>query len=231
MTQKAAAQHFSHVENWIFDLDNTLYPHDTNLFSQIDVRMTAYVEQLLDLPRDEARKVQKDFYQKYGTTLKGLMECHNIDPDDFLQKVHDIDYTWLKPNPELGEIIKSLPGRRFIFTNGDRPHAENAAKQLGILDAFDDIFDIVAADLTPKPERYTYDKFLNSFGINSQKSAMFEDLARNLTVPKTLGMKTVLVVPNNFEPDFSEIWESDPEFTDQVDFVTDDLTSFLRSLY
>lgn len=230
MTQKAATQHFSHVENWIFDLDNTLYPHDTNLFSQIDVRMTAYVEQLLNVPREEARKVQKDFYQRYGTTLKGLMECHNIDADDFLQKVHDIDYTWLKPNPDLGEIIKSLPGRRFIFTNGDRAHAENAAAQLGILDAFDDIFDIVAADMTPKPERYTYDKFINNFNINPQKSAMFEDLARNLSVPKTLGMNTVLVVPNNFEPDFSEIWESDPEFTDQVDFVTDDLSSFLRTI-
>ncbi len=224
------ATHFTHVTDWVFDLDNTLYPHAANLFSQIDVRMTAYVENLLQLPREEARRIQKQFYLDYGTTLKGLMECHNIDPDDFLQKVHDIDYSWLKPDPALGEAIKALPGRRFIFTNGDRGHAERAARQLGILDNFDDIFDIVAAGLMPKPERVTYDRFLDVFGINAQNAVMFEDLARNLVVPKTLGMKTVLVVPNNFEPTFSEIWESDPEFTDQVDFVTDNLTQFLETI-
>ncbi|OLS09981.1 HAD family hydrolase, partial [Brucella abortus] len=151
---------FAHVTDWVFDLDNTLYPHAANLFAQIDVKMTSYVEALLKLPRDEARKVQKQFYLEYGTTLKGLMECHQIDPDDFLQKVHDIDYTWLKPDPALGQAIKALPGRRFIFTNGDRGHAERAARRLGILDNFDDIFDIVAAGLTPKPERATYDRFL-----------------------------------------------------------------------
>ncbi|MBB3219027.1 putative hydrolase of the HAD superfamily [Ochrobactrum sp. RC6B] len=221
---------FAHVTDWVFDLDNTLYPHAANLFSQIDVKMTSYVEALLNLPRDEARKIQKQFYLEYGTTLKGLMECHQIDPDDFLQKVHDIDYTWLKPDPALGEAIKALPGRRFIFTNGDRGHAERAARQLGILDDFDDIFDIVAAGLTPKPERVTYDRFLGSFGIDADKAVMFEDLARNLVVPKALGMKTVLVVPNNFEPTFSEIWESDPEFTDQVDYVTDNLTRFLEEI-
>ncbi|APX68880.1 MULTISPECIES: pyrimidine 5'-nucleotidase [unclassified Brucella] len=221
---------FAHVTDWVFDLDNTLYPHTTNLFSQIDVKMTSYVEALLKLPRDEARKIQKQFYLGYGTTLKGLMERHQIDPDDFLQKVHDIDYTWLKPDPALGQAIKALPGRRFIFTNGDRVHAERAARQLGILDNFDDIFDIVAAGLTPKPERVTYDRFLSAFGVDATKAVMFEDLARNLVVPKALGMKTVLVVPNNFEPPFSEIWESDPEFTDQVDYVTDNLTRFLEQI-
>ncbi|MFC4624372.1 pyrimidine 5'-nucleotidase [Daeguia caeni] len=230
MTETPDASAFAHVKNWVFDLDNTLYPHETDLFSQIDVRMTRYVQDLLQLPRDEARRVQKQFYLDYGTTLKGLMECHNIDPDDFLQKVHDIDYSWLKPNPALGEAIKALPGRRFIFTNGDRGHAERAAARLGILDNFDDIFDIVAAGLTPKPQRTTYDLFLEKFSIVASEAAMFEDLARNLVVPKKLGMKTILVVPGNFEPTFSEIWESDPEFTDQVDYVTDDLTHFLKQL-
>ena len=230
MTETPDASAFAHVKNWVFDLDNTLYPHETDLFSQIDVRMTRYVQDLLQLPRDEARRVQKQFYLDYGTTLKGQMECHNIDPDDFLQKVHDIDYSWLKPNPALGEAIKALPGRRFIFTNGDRGHAERAAARLGILDNFDDIFDIVAAGLTPKPQRTTYDLFLEKFSIVASEAAMFEDLARNLVVPKKLGMKTILVVPGNFEPTFSEIWESDPEFTDQVDYVTDDLTHFLKQL-
>lgn len=230
MTNMPDSAAFAHVTDWIFDLDNTLYPHATNLFSQIDVRMTAYIENLLQLPRDEARKMQKSFYLEYGTTLKGLMECHQIDPDDFLSKVHDIDYSWLAPDPALGEAIQKLPGRRFIFTNGDRGHAERAATQLGIIDHFDDIFDIVAAGLTPKPARETYDIFLDRFKVNAEKSVMFEDLARNLMVPKTLGMKTVLIVPNNFEPTFSEIWESDPDFTDQVDYVTDDLTTFLKTI-
>ncbi|MGB3390874.1 MAG: pyrimidine 5'-nucleotidase [Pseudaminobacter sp.] len=230
MTQTPEPIHFTHVTDWVFDLDNTLYPHATNLFSQIDVRMTAYVSELLQLPRDEARALQKELYQEYGTTLAGLMKRHNIDPDDFLSKVHDIDYTWLKPDPALGEAITALPGRKFIFTNGDRGHAERAAGQLGILDHFDDIFDIVAAGLTPKPSPETYDKFIALHRIAGPKAVMFEDLARNLIVPKALGMQTVLVVPRNFEPTFSEIWERDPAYDDAVDFVTDDLAGFLRTI-
>ncbi|RUM99260.1 pyrimidine 5'-nucleotidase [Pseudaminobacter arsenicus] len=230
MTQTAEPHHFAHVTDWVFDLDNTLYPHATNLFSQIDVKMTAYVSELLRLPREEARAVQKQLYKEYGTTLAGLMARHNIDPDDFLSKVHDIDYTWLSPDPALGEAITALPGRKFIFTNGDRTHAERAAGRLGILDHFDDIFDIVAAGLTPKPAPETYDRFIALHHIAGPTAVMFEDLARNLIVPKSLGMRTVLVVPRNFEPTFSEIWESDPAYDDAVDFVTDDLAGFLRTI-
>jgi putative hydrolase of the HAD superfamily len=158
------------------------------------------------------------------------MQRHNIDPDDFLNKVHDIDYSWLSPDPALGEAIAALPGRKFIFTNGDRGHAERTAGQLGILDHFDDIFDIVAAGLTPKPARETYDKFTALHQIEGPKAAMFEDLARNLVVPKALDMQTVLIVPRNFEPTFSEIWERDPAYEDAVDFVTDDLADFLRTI-
>ncbi|RCS24791.1 pyrimidine 5'-nucleotidase [Phyllobacterium salinisoli] len=230
MTNTPQPQAFAHITDWVFDLDNTLYPHASNLFSQIDVKMTSYVSQLLQLPREEARKVQKQFYLEYGTTLKGLMQRHEIDTDDFLEKVHDIDYSWLAPDPALGAAIKQLPGRKFIFTNGNRGHAERSARQLGILDHFDDIFDIVAADLTPKPARETYDKFVGLHRVDSRNAVMFEDLARNLVVPKALGMKTVLIVPKNFEPTFSEIWESDPEYTDQVDYVTDNLAEFLESI-
>lgn len=230
MTNVPDPRQFSHVTDWVFDLDNTLYPHHTNLFSQIDVRMTSYVSDLLQLPRDEARKLQKDLYLEYGTTMRGLMELHNIDPDDFLQKAHDIDYSWLAPDPELGEAIRSLPGRKFIFTNGSRSHAEATARQLGILDHFDEIFDVVAADLVPKPARETYDKFMGLHRVDGPNAVMFEDLARNLTVPKALGMKTVLIVPRNFEPTFSEIWERDGENGDEVDFVTDDLASFLNTI-
>ncbi len=224
------APRFAHVRDWVFDLDNTLYPHHSNLFSQIDVKMTAYVMELLQLPREEARKLQKDLYREFGTTMNGLINRHGIDPDDFLEKVHDIDYSWLAPDPSLGDAIRALPGRKFIFTNGDRRHAERAARQLGILDHFDEIFDIVAAGLSPKPARETYDKFANLHRVAGPDAAMFEDLARNLAVPKALGMTTVLVVPRNFEPTFSEYWERDADDEDDVDFVTDDLAAFLRAV-
>ncbi|MCT7373892.1 pyrimidine 5'-nucleotidase [Chelativorans salis] len=230
MTNQPDPARFAHVTDWVFDLDNTLYPHHSNLFSQIDVKMTAYVSELLHLPRDEARKLQKELYREYGTTLKGLMERYHVDSDDFLQKVHDIDYNWLQPDPALGQAIRALPGRKFIFTNGNRGHAERAARQLGILDHFEDIFDIVAAGLTPKPAVESYDLFVALHTIAGANAVMFEDLARNLRVPKRLGMTTVLIVPKNFEPTFSEIWEQDPEEEDDVDYVTDDLTGFLTSV-
>jgi pyrimidine 5''-nucleotidase len=230
MTQLPERERFSQVTDWVFDLDNTLYPHHSNLFSQIDVRMTAYVSEMLSLPREEARKLQKELYQEYGTTLAGLIARYNVDSDDFLEKVHDIDYSWLAPDPGLGEAIQALPGRKFIFTNGNRAHAERAARQLGILDRFEDIFDIVAAGLVPKPAQVPYDRFVELHKIVGSRAVMFEDLARNLIVPKALGMTTVLIVPRNFEPTFAEIWESDPGYDDAVDFVTDDLASFLRAL-
>lgn len=230
MTASPDPTRFAHVRDWVFDLDNTLYPHHTNLFAQIDARMTAYVADLLTLPPEQARILQKELYREHGTTLAGLMARHHIDPDDFLMKVHDIDYTWVKPDPALGDAIRALPGRKFIFTNGSRSHAENTARQLGILDHFDDIFDIVAAELTPKPARQPYDAFVALHRIAGPNAVMFEDLARNLLVPKQLGMMTVLVVPRNFEPTFSEVWERDPRQDDEVDYVTDDLGAFLGAI-
>ena len=230
MTNLPDLEKFAGVNTWVFDLDNTLYPHRSNLFAQIDGKMTAYVAELLQMDPGEARTLQKELYREYGTTLAGLMARHRIDPDDFLAKVHDIDYAPIEENPGLGEAIKALPGRKFIFTNGDRGHAERTARKLGILDHFTDIFDIVAAALTPKPAREPYEKFVALHGIAGPQAAMFEDLARNLLVPKALGMRTVLVVPNNFEPTFSEVWERDAGFVDEVDFVTDDLSEFLRKV-
>ena len=230
MSSQPDPSRFAHIRDWVFDLDNTLYPHHSNLFAQIDVKMTAYMSNLLQVSQEEARVLQKELYRDFGTTLNGLIRTHDIDPDDFLQKVHDIDYSWLSPNPELGEAIRALPGRKFIFTNGDRGHAERTARQLGILDHFDDIFDIVAAGLTPKPAAETYDKFTQLHKVAGPDAVMFEDLARNLEVPKRLGMTTVLIVPRNFEPTFSEIWERDPGQEDDVDYVTDDLSGFLRAV-
>jgi putative hydrolase of the HAD superfamily len=230
MTNLMARTGFDHVTTWVFDLDNTLYPRCSNLFSQIDVKMTSYVAQLLGLPREEARKVQKQYYLKHGTTLKGLMLEHRVDYRDFLAKVHDIDYSWLNPDPALDKAIAALPGRKFIFTNGDRGHAERAAGQLGILGQFDDIFDIVAADLTPKPARETYDRFLAAHDVEGSKAAMFEDLARNLIEAKAVGMSTVLILPGEFDSELVDAWESGGEDGAHVDHATDDLTAFLGGI-
>jgi len=229
-TRDATPRDFANVHDWVFDLDNTLYPRHSNLFSQIDVRMTEFVADFLSLPRDEARFVQKDFYRRYGTTLRGLMREHAVDPDAFLEFVHDIDYSWIDPDPALGDEIAALPGRKFIFTNGDRKHAERAARQLGILDHFEDIFDLVAADLVPKPASETYDKFLGLHRVDAAHAAMFEDLARNLEVPKSLGMKTVLIVPHNFEDTFGDVWEHEGRDGEHIDYVTDDLATFLKQI-
>lgn len=218
---------FDRITDWVFDLDNTLYPRHTDLFSQIDRNMTEYVSELLRLPREEARKLQKQYYRDHGTTLSGLMTVHGIDPNDFLEKVHDIDYSWVKPDPALGDAIRALPGRKFIFTNGDVGHAQRTANALGILDHFDEIFDIIAAGLTPKPARQTYDLFLSQHGVDSSQAVMFEDLPRNLVVPKALGMATVLVVPHNLDQALGETWEHDGQEGDHIDYVTDNLTSFL----
>ncbi|MUO79915.1 pyrimidine 5'-nucleotidase [Agrobacterium vitis] len=223
---------FTHIRDWVFDLDNTLYPHHINLFAQIDRNMTTYVADLLQMEPDEARVLQKRYYHEHGTTLAGLMAHHGVDPNDFLEKAHAIDYSALLPDTALGEAIKALPGRKFIFTNGTVEHAEAAARALGILDHFDDIFDIVAAAYLPKPASQTYDTFTRLKQIDTGQAAMFEDLPRNLVVPKALGMKTVLLVPRNLETVVLESWErmDSDEGHAHVDYATDDLACFLGSL-
>jgi putative hydrolase of the HAD superfamily len=233
MTQtktKPAKADFVDIRDWVFDLDNTLYPHHIDLFSQIDKNMTAYVSTLLQMERDEARKLQKQYYLDHGTTLQGLMIHHGVDPDDFLEKAHAIDYSHLMPQPELASAIKALPGRKFIFTNGSVKHAQATAEALGILDHFDDIFDIVAAGYVPKPASATYDKFMALNRVDTKKAVMFEDLPRNLTVPKALGMRTVLLVPQNLEDTVTEWWERHNDEDRNVDYITDDLTTFLNEI-
>ncbi len=222
---------FRSVEAWIFDLDNTLYPRHSNLFKQIDVRIQDYVQNLLNVSREDAKVIQKTFYREHGTTLRGLMVKYDVDPDDFLEFVHDIDHSPVKPDPALGAAIARLPGRKFIFTNGSRPHAEKVAERLGVSEHFEDIFDIVAADLVPKPERETYERFVNRFDVLPQKAAMFEDLARNLKVPKAIGMRTVLIVPSGAAEVVHEAWEIEGhEGGAHVDFITEDLAGFVAAV-
>lgn len=224
---------FSHIETYIFDLDNTLYPADCHLFAQIDAKMTTFIEERLHLPHEEARHLQKKYYSVYGTTLNGLMTLHNIPPEDFLHFVHDIDLTPVDRNDALRSAISALPGKRYIFTNGSVAHAENVAGKIGILDLFDGIFDIIQADYTPKPHAVTYQRFTEQFAINPARSAMFEDLPENLRTAHDMGLTTVLV---QSEADWlhDEPSEKRParagETYQHVHHTTQDLTSFLTGL-
>jgi putative hydrolase of the HAD superfamily len=221
---------FGQVETWVFDLDNTLYPHHLNLWQQVDERIRDYIAGFLNISHDEAFRLQKDYYRRYGTSMRGLMTEHGMKPDDFLDFVHQIDHSPLEPNPGLGAAIERLPGRKLILTNGTRRHADAVMQRLGIHEHFDDIFDIVAAELEPKPLPQTYDRFLARHGVDPTKAAMFEDLARNLQVPHTLGMTTVLVVPEGTREVFREDWEMEGRDAAHVDHVTDDLVRFLESI-
>ena len=238
MTAKAPAtladqpdlSRFASVRSWIFDLDNTLYPRHTNLFAQVDVRIRDYVQRLLSLEPHAAQTLQRDYYRRYGTTLRGLIVEHGIAPDDFLEYVHDIDHSPVGADPRLASALERLPGRRFIFTNGSRLHAEKVMARLGLGPHFEDIFDIVRADLLPKPHPDTYDRFLRETGIDPASAAMFEDLARNLEVPKALGMATVLIVPRGTEEVLAEAWETDGADGEHIDHLTDDLGAFLEAV-
>jgi putative hydrolase of the HAD superfamily len=224
---RPAPRSFGHVETWVFDLDNTLYPHHVNLWQQVDKRIRDYIADFLKISHEEAYRKQKDYYKRYGTSMRGMMTEHGMEPDDFLDYVHKIDHSPLEPNPALGAAIERLPGRKLILTNGTRSHADAVMRRLDIHTHFEDVFDIVAANLEPKPLRQTYDKFLTLHGVDPAKAAMFEDLSRNLEVPHALGMTTVLVVPEGTREVLREDWELAGRDAPFVDHVTDNLTGFL----
>jgi putative hydrolase of the HAD superfamily len=221
---------FIHVDTWVFDLDNTLYPHHVNLWQQVDARINEFVAAWLKVPAEEARRVQKDYYRRYGTTMRGMMTEHGVRADDYLAYVHKIDHSPLEPNPAMGAAIARLPGRKLILTNGSVDHVDKVLERLGLSSHFDAVFDIIAADLEPKPAAQTYRKFLDLHQVDPARSAMFEDLARNLVVPHQLGMTTVLVVPDGTREVVREDWELEGRDASHVDYVTDDLTSFLQGL-
>lgn len=222
----ANARSFAHVDTWIFDLDNTLYPHESRVWPQVDERITLYISELFGLDGMSARALQKFFYHRHGTTLRALIEDYDIDPYDFLDFVHDIDHSAIALNDSLGEAIERLPGRKLILTNGSRKHAENVARKIGILDHFEDVFDIAAADFVPKPDRRAYEIFLDKHEVEPARAAMFEDLAKNLVVPHDLGMTTTLIIPKTIDP-FREAFEQEAVEAPHIDYITNDLASFL----
>jgi putative hydrolase of the HAD superfamily len=186
------------------------------------------ITSISDIAHDEAFRLQKDYYRRYGTSMRGLMTEHGMKPDDFLDFVHEIDHSPLVPNPALGSALEALPGRKLILTNGTRKHADAVMRRLDIHGHFEDVFGIIEAELEPKPSAKTYERFLARHGVDPGHSAMFEDLARNLAVPHALGMTTVLVVPEGTREVFREDWELEGRDADHVDYVTDDLAGFLR---
>ncbi|MBL4615948.1 MAG: pyrimidine 5'-nucleotidase [Magnetovibrio sp.] len=233
MIQQTSSKSKSHLQGakllraqtWVFDLDNTLYSGVHGLFEQIDARMRGYLAQFLDVDEDEAHRVQKGYFRQYGTTLRGMMINHQMDPKPYLDHVHDIDISAIPPAPQLDAALARLDGRKVIFTNADLAHAERTLERLGIADHFDAVFDITQAAYVPKPEPQVYDTLIKRFAIEPTNAVMVEDIARNLEPAANLGMTTVWVRPITD----CEVSKEAPT-GDHVDFETDDLLAWLQAL-
>ena len=184
---------FAHIRDWVFDLDNCLYPASTGLFALIDERMTAYIQRLLGCDAVEAKRVQKAHFHAHGTTLAGLMRDHEVDPHDFLADVHDIPLDRVTADERLGALLPRLPGRRFVFTNGDAPYARRVLEAIGVQRHFDDLHDIHASELRPKPDPHGYELLCERFGIVPKHALLADDMVKNLAPAKALGMTTVWI--------------------------------------
>lgn len=213
----------AHVRNWIFDLDNTLYPASADLFGLIDAKMTAFVQDLLGLDWDAARKLQKDYFHDHGTTLSGLMADHGVDPHRFLAYVHDIEMDVLAEDERLVRAIARLPGRKLIFTNGDEPYARRVLERIGLSEAFEAIHDIHACAYEPKPHPRAYARMAEAFAIDPRESLFVEDMARNLKPAKAIGMTTVWI--NNGSEQGREA-----DARDYVDYEVADLGAWLHDM-
>lgn len=208
---------FAHVQHWVFDLDNTLYPPHARLFDQIEVRMTRYVMEALNVPQAQADLLRKQYWATYGTTLAGLMREHDVDPAPYLTHVHDISLDHLEQDRDLAAHISDLPGHRIVYTNGTASYAERVLEARGLAGLFDAIYGVEHAGFRPKPEREAFQTIFEQAGVDTEKAAMFEDDPRNLAAPHEMGMRTVHVAP-------------DPHDADHIHHHTDDLTAFLKVL-
>ena len=211
------------IKYWLFDLDNTLYSGATKVFDQVDKKMSMFISSKLNISKEEAKKIQKNYFVEYNTTLNGMIKNHKIDANEFLEFVHDIDLSFLKKDKQLEEEISKINGKKIIFTNGSRAHAINVTKRLGIERYFDDIFDIVSADFIPKPSPETYKKIIEKYKIEPQYSIFIEDIARNLKPAYELGMKTVWI--ENEEP-----WAAEFSDSNFINYKTDNLSKFLKEI-
>ena len=208
---------FSHVSQWVFDLDNTLYPPQARLFDQIEVKMTQYVMEALKVNRPEADRLRQHYWKQYGTTLAGLMREHQVDPGPYLTDVHDISLDHLDHDVDLAAHIGDLPGRRIVYTNGTAPYAERVLAARGLSGLFDAVYGVEHADFRPKPERAAFEKIFATDGIQPDRAAMFEDEPRNPAAPHDMGMRTVHVAETPVE-------------ARHIHHHTHDLTAFLKIL-
>jgi putative hydrolase of the HAD superfamily len=182
-----------HIDCWIFDLDNSLYPASTDLFGLIDIRMGEYIQRLVGCDPTEARRIQKRYFREHGTTLAGLMHTHGTDPREFLDFVHDVDLARLSADPRVVAALDRLPGRKLVFTNGDEAYAQRVLDRLGLANAFDGLHDIHAMNYVPKPHPDAYAQLCTRFAVDPTRALFVEDMARNLEPAKALGMTTVWV--------------------------------------
>lgn len=212
------------VRNWIFDLDNTLYPHQARLFEQVDRRITGYIARMFSVDRDAAYRIQKDYFHRRGTTLAGLMAEHGVDPHEYLADVHDIEMDVLDANAPLAAAIARLPGRKIIFTNADAAYAVKILDRLGLGDSFEAIHDVHAAQYRPKPDLHAYRSLCEVYGLAPEESLFVDDMARNLKPAKEIGMTTVWVDNGSEQP---------PEDIERahVDFTTRDITHWLHAIW
>ena len=213
----------TNIKFWLFDLDNTLYDGATKVFDQVDKKMSKFISEKLSVSLEDARKIQKNYFQEYNTTLNGMIKNHKIDADEFLEFVHDVDLSFLGKDKDLEDEIKKLDGKKIIFTNGSRAHALNVTKRIGIDKLFDGIFDIRDCEFIPKPSKAPYRKLVENYKIEPQYCIFFEDIARNLKPAYELGMKTVWI--ENDEP-----WAAKYSDSNFINYKTDNLAKFLKEI-
>lgn len=212
------------VNTWIFDLDNTLYSVTKQLLAHIDEQMGSFVAKYLDIDREKAHQVQKSYFKKYGLTLRGLMIHDGLDPALYFDEMKPMDLSEVKPNPSLGEDIARLNGRKFIYTNASAQHAQLVLNRIGFKpDVFEAIFDIQDAEYVPKPAIDGYKKICCTYGIDPTRTAMVDDITRNLEPAADLGMVTV------WKKTTAE-WAKDVEVDEYIDHVVDDLQEWIRSI-
>jgi len=214
---------FQSIKYWIFDLDNTLYSGKTKVFEQVDKKMSKYISNKLNISVEEAKKIQKNYFHEYNTTLNGMIKNHKIDPDEFLKFVHDIDIDFLQKDLELAKEMEKLEGKKIIFTNGSKKHAINVTKRIGINQYFDDIFDIVDSDFIPKPAIEPYKKLVEKHKIDPKLCALVEDIARNLKPAYEMGMKTIWI--ENDEP-----WAKEFSDSNFINYKTNNLSGFIKKI-
>jgi putative hydrolase of the HAD superfamily len=211
------------IKWWLFDLDNTLYSGKTKVFEQIDKKMSKYISEKLNVSIEEAKKIQKNYFYEYNTTLNGMIKNHQINANEFLEFVHDIDINFLKKDVQLDQELQNLKGKKIIFTNGSRKHAINVTRKIGIEKHFDDIFDITDSEFMPKPSKEPYKKLVEKHKIDPNLCVFIEDIARNLKPAYEMGMKTVWI--ENEEP-----WAKKFSDSSFVNYKTNNLSEFLKKI-